>query len=173
LKLIGQQSVAGLMRWLLGLINVVVAIAVIGSGLGVLLSLLSPDFGAGFMDGIAGVRGPDDDRPLLATMVFIAGFVMTLSAWWVINRLRRIFRAVNEGDAFEPANVGRLRAMGLGLIGVQIGVAILASGGLLTETATWGWTFDAGAWLGILVVFMLAEVFRQGSAMRDEQRMTV
>ena len=32
---------------------------------------------------------------------------------------------------------------------------------------------DLGAWLSILIVFMLAEVFRQGADMRDEQLTTV
>lgn len=35
------------------------------------------------------------------------------------------------------------------------------------------YSVDLGAWLGILIVFMLAEVFRQGAAMRDDQQMTV
>ena len=84
-----------------------------------------------------------------------------------------MFLAVNQGDAFERANVGRLQGVGLGLIGVQISAFILAwtvPEGIISNL---DYSVDLGAWLGILIVFMLAEVFRQGSAMRDEAQMTV
>ena len=46
--------------------------------------------------------------------------------WWIINRLRRILLSVNQGDAFEFANVKRLQGVGLGLIGIQLTALLLA-----------------------------------------------
>lgn len=94
--------------------------------------------------------------------------------WWIINRLRRILLSVNQGDAFEFANVKRLQGVGLGLIGIQLTALLL----VFVAPQSIGqspsdYDFDLGSWLGILVVFILAEVFRQGSAMRDEQLTTV
>lgn len=174
MKLIGRRSVASVMRWCLGFINVFVVIAVIAAGLGVLMSAASPELGAGFLDGLVGVRDSEGGLVVSERLTYIAGFIATLGTWWVINRLRRIFLAVNKGDAFEPANVQRLRAMGLGLIAIQIASAILdLSSPMMTHVERRGWDVNLGAWLGILIVFMLAEVFRQGSAMRDDQQMTV
>ena len=173
MKLIGRRSVASVLRWVLGFVNIVVAFAVIATGLMLAASLVMPDFGAGFIDSLA-----DNEagwRPLMLNerATFLAAFVATLSTWWVLNRLRRMFLAVNQGDAFERANVGRLQGVGLGLIGVQISAFILAwtvPEGIIDDL---DYSVDLGAWLGILIVFMLAEVFRQGAAMRDDQQMTV
>jgi len=174
MKLIGRHSVASVLRWILGFANIFVSVSVVFSALLLLASLVAPDFAAGFIDGLA----DNEDtglRPLLLNerATFFAAFVAVLSTWWILNRLRRMFLAVNRGDAFEPANVARLQNVGLGLIGVQISAAILAftvPEGIISDL---DYSIDLGAWLGILIVFMLAEVFRQGSAMRDDQQMTV
>lgn len=173
MKLIGRRSVASALRWVLGFVNVFVTFAVVFTALLLLASLVMPDFAAGFIDGLA------DEDPGMGVLLlneratFLAAFVATLSTWWILNRLRRMFLAVNHGDAFERANVGRLQGVGLGLIGVQISAAILAFTVPKGIIADLDYQVDLGAWLGILIVFMLAEVFRQGAAMRDDQQMTV
>ncbi len=162
------------MCWGLGFINVFVTLGVVATGLGLLVSTLFPEFGAGLMDGLTGREKRDMALAVSERITLMAAFVATVSTWWVINRLRRIFLAVNQGDAFEPANVNRLRAMGLGLMGVQIAAAILTFSAPLAEgRADRDYDINLGAWLGILIVFMLAEVFRQGAAMRDDAQMTV
>ncbi|OYX55202.1 MAG: hypothetical protein B7Y86_14045 [Brevundimonas subvibrioides] len=173
MKLIGRRSVASVLRWVLGFVNIVVAFAVIATGLMLAASLVMPDFGAGFIDALADNEAGWRTLMLNERATFLAAFVATLSTWWILNRLRRMFLAVNQGDAFERANVGRLQGVGLGLIGVQISAFILAwtvPEGIIDDL---DYSVDLGAWLGILIVFMLAEVFRQGAAMRDDQQMTV
>lgn len=173
MKLIGRRSVASALRWVLGSVNVFVTFAVVATGAMLLASLVVPDFGAGFIDGLAD-NDPDWHMLMLnERATFLAAFIATLSTWWILNRLRRMFLAVNQGDAFERANVGRLQGVGVGLIGVQISAFILAwtvPEGIIDDL---DYSVDLGAWLGILIVFMLAEVFRQGAAMRDDQQMTV
>lgn len=173
MKLIGRRSIASALRWVLGFVNVFVTGAVIATGLLLLASLVVPDFGAGFIDGLA--ANEPGWRPLMLNerATFLAAFIATLSTWWILNRLRRMFLAVNQGDAFERANVGRLQGVGAGLVGVQISAFILTwtvPEGIIDDL---DYSIDVGAWLGILIVFMLAEVFRQGAAMRDEHQMTV
>lgn len=173
MRLIGKRSAASALRWVLGFANVFVTIAVVFTGLMLLTSLIMPDFAAGFIDGLS--ENDNDMRPLLLNerATYLAAFIATLSTWWILNRLRRMFLAVNRGDAFERANVGRLQGVGLGLIGVQVSAAILAltiPEGIVSDL---DYQVDLGAWLGILIVFMLAEVFRQGATMRDDQQMTV
>ena len=173
MKLIGRRSVASALRWVLGFVNIFVTVGVIVTGLLLLTTLIVPDFAVGFMNGLA-----DSDsglRPLLLNerASFLAAFIASLSTWWILNRLRRMFLAVNQGDAFERANVGRLQGIGVGLIGIEISAAVLARfvpRGIIDGLE---YEIDLGAWLSILIVFMLAEVFRQGARMRDEQQMTV
>lgn len=174
MRLIGKRSVASALRWVLGFVNVFVTIGVIATALLLLASLVSPDFATGFIDGLADSEEAGM-RPLLLNerASYLAAFVATLSTWWILNRLRRMFLAVNQGDAFERANVGRLQGVGVGLIGIELSAAILARFVPRGVIDGLEYDIDLGAWLGILIVFMLAEVFRQGAAMRDDQQMTV
>lgn len=174
MRLIGRRSVASGLRWVLGFVNIFVAIGVFATGLLLVTTVFVPDFAVGFLDGLADAED-SGLRPLLLNerATFLAAFIACLSTWWILNRLRRMFLAVNQGDAFERANVGRLQGIGVGLIGIELSAAILARfiprgiiDGLKYEV-------DLGAWLAILIVFMLAEIFRQGAKMRDEQQMTV
>jgi hypothetical protein len=173
MKLIGRRSVASALRWVLGFVNIFVTVGVIATGLLLLTTLIVPDFAVGFMNGLA--ESDSGLRPLLLNerASFLAAFIASLSTWWILNRLRRMFLAVNQGDAFERANVGRLQGIGVGLIGIEISAAVLARfvpRGIIDGLE---YEIDLGAWLSILIVFMLAEVFRQGARMRDEQQMTV
>lgn len=173
MKLIGRRSVASALRWVLGFVNIFVTVGVIATGLLLLTTLIVPDFAVGFMNGLA--ESDSGLRPLLLNerASFLAAFIASLSTWWILNRLRRMFLAVNQGDAFERANVGRLQGIGVGLIGIEISAAVLARfvpRGIIDGLE---YEIDLGAWLSILIVFMLAEVFRQGAKMRDEQQMTV
>lgn len=174
MKLIGRRSVASVLRWILGLMNVFVALAAVITAIVLLSTLIIPDVAAGLFDGFNDVENTGA-RPLqgLERVTLAAGFVALASTWWILNRLRRIFLAVNQGDAFEPANVGRLQGVGLGLIGVQLSALILAFSAPMEGVTGQDYEADLGAWLGILIIFMLAEVFRQGAAMRDDQQMTV
>ncbi len=175
MKLIGRRSVASVLRWVLGFINVFVTVGVVVTGAGLLVSMLVPDFASGFLDGLARDTKGEAPPGIRASqqLVYLAAFVASLSTWWVLNRLRRMFLAVNQGDAFDPANVGRLQGVGTGLIGIQVSFLILAVNVPAGIPGNLEYDFDLGGWLGILIVFMLAEVFRQGAAMRDDQQMTV
>lgn len=175
MKLIGKYSAASALRWLLGFVNVFVMIAGLAVGAVVILSIAAPDFGAGLMDGLRGADPDPEPRFNLVGRLTLLGAGLACGfTWWVINRLRRILLAVNQGDAFEFGNVKRLQAVGFGLLGIQLTAVLLAivAPEAIGQSPS-DYEFDLGSWLGILVVFILAEVFRQGSAMRDEQLATV
>ena len=175
MKLVGKRSASSALRWILGFFNVFVMIAVVATAIGLIISLISPDAAAGFIDGLK--DAPNDLTQTLGLaerLVLLGAFLACGFTWWIINRLRRILLAVNQGDAFEFANVKRLQAVGVGLLGIQLTALMLAfvAPQAIGQSAS-DYDFSLGSWLGILVVFILAEVFRQGSAMRDEQMTTV
>ncbi|QYF87188.1 DUF2975 domain-containing protein [Brevundimonas sp. PAMC22021] len=171
MKLIGKRSVSSVLRWFLGLANVFVALATVIVGLVLVASVVIPDFGAGLIDGLRD-EAPSGERPVVFAehLTLLGGFFACGFTWWIINRLRRVLLSVNRGDAFEHANVNRLRAVGVGLIGIQLTALLLAmvAPGAIGQSVG-DYDFSLGSWLGILVVFILAEVFRQGADMRDEQ----
>lgn len=116
---------------------------------------------------------------ILALMIILEGAVY-LSVRFLIE-LRRIVLSVEDGDPFHPANAERLRRMGwlalviwladipIGLIGAWLTPYMVADGEDLQITGEFG----IESLFLILTLFILARVFRHGSAMRDDLEGTV
>lgn len=176
MKLIGKGSAAGGVRWALGFMNVFVAAAAALLTLLALAAWIAPSFAAGLIDGLADAEGanalgPDGGSLVLATSFTLAALAAGM-VWLIINRLRRIFATLTAGDPFRPENVRWLQTIGIAL--AVINLAGIALPVLIPDAAREALTIDDTAidlsdWLGVLIVFILAEVFREGARMRDEQ----
>ncbi|WP_057881956.1 DUF2975 domain-containing protein [Tsuneonella troitsensis] len=101
---------------------------------------------------------------------------------WFLVLLRRIVNTVGEGDPFVPENADRLSRMGWIAVGTQLlaipmGAMVLWLAEVFKEAddihvdADMG--IDGGAIVLILVLFILARVFRRGAAMREDLEGTV
>lgn len=93
----------------------------------------------------------------------------------VLARLRNLFKTLAAGDPFHPDNVRRLRAIGMGLAALEIASVIGHVGMpfLLTGQASISPSVDVPAWFAVIVVFVLAEVFREGARLRREAELTI
>jgi hypothetical protein len=116
-------------------------------------------------------------RPLLpsAALLLIGGELNTIGVLVIVQRLRKIFATMTAGDPFHPENVRRLRVVGLFLALLEllryVFGAIHEYG--LHEPAPAGDAFNLTAWFAVLVVFVLAEVFREGARLRREAALTI
>lgn len=127
------------------------------------------------VDDAAGLREVPLSRVLLvfglaAGALYFGGFVV------ILHRLRRIFRTLTIGDPFQPDNVRRLREIGLVLAVVtggsflsQMVMARIAPGVVTAQ----GVSDLLTPVFSILVVFVLAEVFREGARLRHESELTI
>ena len=102
--------------------------------------------------------------------VFIGGFLL------ILHRLRRIFVTLTMGDPFQPENVRRLRAIGVilaSLIAAQFAFrSVLAM--LLPNAIEPQSIGDLMIPLfSLLVIFVLAEVFREGARLRRDAELTI
>lgn len=115
-------------------------------------------------------------RPLLlfglgALTAYFGGFLI------ILHYLRKIFRTLTLGDPFQPDNVRRLRQIGLILAVVTGGVWIMQ--GLVASRLAPGVMEPQGISdlltpvFSVLVVFVLAEVFREGARLRRESELTI
>jgi hypothetical protein len=86
-----------------------------------------------------------------------------------------VAKTLTEGDPFQPENVGRLRLIGLGLIGLEAANMPLraALNWMAPSRAGAIVSFNLTAWFAVLVVFVLAEVFREGARLRREAELTI
>jgi hypothetical protein len=93
----------------------------------------------------------------------------------IIERLRRIFGTLTAGDPFHPDNVRRLRVIGLMLAGLELVRYLLwiVGASLLPDIDRVESEFSLTAWFSVLVVFVLAEVFREGARLRREAELTI
>ena len=94
---------------------------------------------------------------------------------WATDRLRRLFGTMAAGDPFEPANVRRLRQAGVALILLQLSAYAVrpVAAELFPQLRPGGADLNLSGWFAILVVFVLAEVFREGARLREEAELTV
>ena len=94
----------------------------------------------------------------------------------ILHHLRAMVRALQIGDPFQPANVSRLKQIGVTLTVVTGGawagpylVSRLVRGELEPPSL-----FDlVTPAFSVLVVFVLAEVFREGARLRRESELTI
>ena len=116
------------------------------------------------------VRGPAIPLLIAAGILYLGVFVI------IVGRLRQIFATLTRGDPFQPLNVQRLRVIGASLIALEVMNLVVPRQlrrlfpGDFSE-------IDRGVSLtgvfSILVVFVLAEVFREGARLRREAELTI
>src|SRR5690348_15469772 len=95
---------------------------------------------------------------------------------FIVERVRRIFATLTAGDPFHPANVARLRASGFSLAalgGLNYAAHLVASWAFPAHVKSVRFPFNPTAWFAVLVVFVLAEVFREGARLRSEAELTI
>ncbi len=120
-------------------------------------------------------------RGLLLAWLALGG-VWLAAILAVIYQLRAVFRTLAAGAPFVRANVWRLRFIGLTIIGVEVFMALfrlLVSLYLRANVSITGFTlkidfhFTAEILFVGFVLLVIAEIFRQGTEMREEQALTV
>ncbi|WAC47112.1 DUF2975 domain-containing protein [Asticcacaulis sp. ZE23SCel15] len=109
--------------------------------------------------------------------VLLLAFGISLGGYMIIMHwTRQVFRTLAEGDVFHPDNTRRLRWIGFGLGGLEVfGYAAR----FLVERA-YGLHLEpvygvraVTTWFSVLVVFVLAEVFKEGARLRQEADLTI
>jgi hypothetical protein len=106
-----------------------------------------------------------------AFCAYFGGFML------ILRSLRKIFRTLTIGDPFQPDNVRRLRQIGL-ILAVVTGGVWLAQGLVASRLAPGvmepqGLSDLLTPIFSVLVVFVLAEVFREGARLRREAELTI
>lgn len=176
MRALGPGSVSSLLKIALDVAYVLLWAIAGAVALGLIAAFFVPlDNISVTVDDAAGARELPLSRTLLlfglaAAAAYFSGFVI------ILHRLRRIFRTLTMGDPFEPANVRRLREIGL-VLAVVTGGSFLAqltmsriAPGVVTPQ---GLSDLLTPIFSILVVFVLAEVFREGARLRRESELTI
>ena len=113
--------------------------------------------------------GPALAGLLLGLELYIAGAIV------IVGRLRRVFQTLIAGDPFHPDNVRRLRVIGSTLALLEVGryVASTIDHLVFRGHANIGGGVNLTTWFAVLVIVVLAEVFREGARLRGEAELTI
>ncbi len=108
---------------------------------------------------------------MVGIVVFAAGIA------YVCSQLRRILSTLAEGDPFVPENGPRLTRIAMAIAAIEI-IRTLATL-IIDATVDLGdhyvasISFNLTVWGAVVVLFVLAQVFREGARLREEQKMTI
>jgi len=95
----------------------------------------------------------------------------------VLKRLAAIVETVRAGDPFVATNADRLRAVAWALLALQLLSLVIAAIAKVVSTPAHPVDLDAGfsinGWLAVLLTFLLARVFAEGTRMREDLEGTV
>ena len=121
---------------------------------------------------------PDADRLILGLRaVAVLGLVAIPLNYVVLKRLLAIVGTVRAGDPFVAANAGRLQTIAWALLALQVLSMVIGAIGESVSTPAHPVHLDAGfsinGWLAVLLTFLLARVFAEGTLMREDLEGTV
>ena len=98
-------------------------------------------------------------------------------AYIVLSRLLRIVESVRTGEPFTRDNAGRLRTIAWALLGLELlricVIAIASAVSTKDVPLHINGNFSLTGWLAILLLFVLAQVFLEGTRMREDLEGTV
>ena len=105
------------------------------------------------------------------------GVVAILLNHGLLRRLLAMVETVGRGDPFVADNAYRLHAIAWLLLGLQLLSMIIGGIGKAISTPANPVHFDAGfspsGWLAVILAFVLARVFAEGTLMREDLEGTV
>ena len=119
--------------------------------------------------------------PLPGVGILLAMAVSLAALSLFFGKMHAIIRSVGEGDSFAPENAGRLGAMAWLLLVHEVAAVLVGElraylAGLVDGQGSNAITYspyDLDGMLIVLVLFILARVFRRGAAMRADLEGTV
>ena len=121
---------------------------------------------------------PDTDRLIMGLRAIAAlGLAVIPLHYAVLKRLLAIVITVRAGDPFVAANANRLQTIAWVLLALQLLSLVIGAIAKTVSTSAHPLDIDAGfsinGWLAVLLTFLLARVFAQGTLMRDDLEGTV
>jgi hypothetical protein len=127
------------------------------------------------------LRFPTHKGAFLAANIALLVLLLAV-ALVIISQLRALFRTIRDGRPFVPANAARLRWVGIAVIVGELArstVVFFENQYAMTHFVAEGLRFDTRPDLNLLaivhglIILVIAEVFRAGTRLDEDQSLTV
>ena len=144
-------------------------------------SLFGPNTHLRIDDGVVVTPAATPSWPVVLPAFLIGAVVITgamMNEW----RLRKLFDSFCSGQPFAKENATHLRAIWMTMIGIEVARYLLLAltgfllanfGGPLAQHVDIKLSVNLSTWGSILILVVLAEVFREGARMKAEQELTI
>ena len=121
---------------------------------------------------------PEAERLIFALRaIAVIGLVAIPLNYVVLKRLLAIVETVRAGDPFVAANASRLQAIAWALLALNLLSIVIGAIAKAVSTPAHPLHINAGfsinGWLAVLLTFLLARVFAEGTLMREDLEGTV
>ena len=121
---------------------------------------------------------PEADRVVMGLRaIAVIGLVLIPLNYAILKRLLAIVETVRAGDPFVGANAVHLQQIAWVLLAMQLLSLVVGAIVRSISTPAHPLHLDAGfstnGWLAVLLTFLLARVFAEGTLMREDLRGTV
>ncbi len=120
-----------------------------------------------------------DPKPIMIGLTAIAtlGVLAVPLNHLILTRLLRMVETVGRGDPFVAANAYRLNAIAWALLALQLLSMVIGFIGKTIASKEFPLHLDAGfsvnGWLCVILAFVLARVFAEGTLMREDLEGTI
>ena len=147
-------------------------------GAGILVLLVAIPHEEWIMTALKLAPSPDADGVILGLRaVAVIGLATIPLNFALLKRLLAIVETVRAGDPFVAANASHLHAIARVLLALQLLGIVIGAIGNAISTPEHPIDLDAGfsinGWLAVLLTFLLARVFAEGTRMREDLEGTV
>jgi len=148
-------------------------------GAGILALLIATIVAEDWTFRALGITGPTGIPEAIAGLRWVAvlGLVSIPLNFMVLKRLLAIVVTVRQGDPFVAENAYRLNAIAWILLALQLISLVIGAIGKALSTPQHPLHLDAGfstsGWLAVILTFVLARVFAEGTLMREDLEGTV
>ena len=121
---------------------------------------------------------PDAERLVMAMRAIATlGLAVIPLNYVVLKRLLAIVETVRAGDPFVAANASRLQTIAQALLALELLSLVIGAIAKAVSTPAHPLNLSAGfsinGWLAVLLTFLLARVFAEGTRMRNDLEGTV
>jgi hypothetical protein len=121
---------------------------------------------------------PEADRLIIGLhAIAVVGLAAIPINYAVLKRLLAMVDTVRAGDPFVAANAARLQTIAWALLALQLLSLVVGAIARTMSTPAHPIKVEAGfsidGWLAVLLTFLLARVFAEGTRMRDDLEGTV
>jgi len=121
---------------------------------------------------------PEADQLIMGLRaIAVVGLVAIPLNYVVLRRLLAIVETVRAGDPFVAANASRLQATAWALLALQLLSLVIGAIAKAVSSPAHPLHLQAGfsisGWLAVLLIFLLARVFAEGTLMREDLEGTV